>query len=163
MMMIRRRLVLRPVKSSAILAIAVLSGFTAGWWAHPTGSSAAPAASAYSAFVGKWIHHGGILTVDGSGHGFYTGRIYTTCDANHSTACDMLLGHYIYDGDFVSFYLSHHTGAAATGNVSNSALSWRVGAAATLTLKGNDLVQLVAPGLDLTFCGPQAPSGRCGA
>ena len=113
--------------------------------------------------MGTWFHHGGALTVTSSGHGFYSGRIYTNCDASHSTACDKFLGNYIYGGDFVRFYLSHQSGGVATGYIGNSALSWRVGTAARLTLEPSDLIRLVVPGLDVTFCGPRAPSGRCGA
>lgn len=152
-------------RSSAVLAL--LAGIAIGQVSGTTlrGFAAVPQSSPYSLFAGRWFVHGGVMTVQPSGHAVFRYRTYVNCTSTRLTACDKFVSSTIYPGGFAKFSLGRATGSQARGTVSNSAYSWQVGTAVTLVFHPKkDTVALKLAGTGTTtLCGPHAPPATCGA
>lgn len=116
-------------------------------------------------FTGRWDGHGHTLEVLGNGHGTAYLRVYALCGVEKVSPCDDLSRPPEGYGYHVSFALTAVRGKIAQGTIQQSNdPDYPVGPM-TLTLLSGDQVGLRAPPQSdyLTFCGPHAAYGACGA
>ena len=126
---------------------------------------AGPSTSRFVSFAGRWGGHGQALDVSASGHGTAYLRAYALCGVETVSPCDDLTRQpegYAYH---VRFGLTSIQENVAQGTIQQSNdPDYPVGPM-TLTLLPGDQVGLRAPPQSdyLTFCGPHAVYGACGA
>lgn len=138
----------RPSTSSPSLTASTAATGSTSETPAPVVSAAVP-----SALVGRWYQHDGLLVVKADGT--FTWSASAGVSAPTATV----------DGTV------HGIGpATASGKVTSSTQSQRIGRAITLTVdQSHDTITLTGPGASpsgapiLPFCGPSAPSGYCGA
>lgn len=116
-------------------------------------------------FVGSWYGHGRGLTIDASGHGVITYRIYRFCSADPTPPCDEYQGHEITGGGRIVFVLTtaYPAGSATVGQgtlISSTDPTVPTGPI-TARVQGYLLTGTFLP--TAPFCGSGAPRGTCGA
>jgi hypothetical protein len=158
----------RPVRTAILAAIlAVASADCASTPAGPSTASpkatAHPSASAsptFNAFVGEWSGHGSYLVIRRDGSFIMEMRTYRTCGQD-PPPCDTFSGNTITSGDVATGRLTQVSGEVATGTVTHTTDPADTPAGPiTMTLDpANDTIFA----RNVSFCGPGAPSGNCGA
>jgi hypothetical protein len=161
------------VRGSAALA-AILGAVSAGCAstaastpAQPPAQPAAPVASPspsaspmFTAFAGQWYGHDSYLLIRSNGDFTMGARTFRTCGQD-PPPCDTLSGNTITDGNVASGQLTSVSGEVATGTVTRTTDSADSPTGpVTMTL---DLADDTISVRNVSFCGPNAPSGTCGA
>jgi len=128
----------------------------------PAGPTA-PGTSAshgFAAFVGKWYGHGSGLVILPGGHFTISARTYTWCSQS-PPPCDTISGNTIVDGIHISGQLSSLSGDVATGQVTHTTdpADTPEGQIAMTFDPRSDIITVGS----LSYCGPYAPAGACGA
>jgi hypothetical protein len=108
----------------------------------------APSHVTFSAFVGSWYTHAGILDIEANGHAHLAIRRYGSCSNPPCYA--------IATEEIVFTRVASRT---AYGTIIQSS-EGNSGKAITATLGDNDTLELSDGGF---FCGPKSPIGWCGA
>lgn len=131
--------------------------------AGPATTAASPSPSAsptFTAFAGQWSGHDSYLVIRSNG-GFTMGaRTFRTCGQD-PPPCDTFSGNTIIDGDVATGQLTSVSGEVATGDVTHTIDSADSPTGPiTMTL---DLATDTISVRNVSFCGPNAPSGNCGA
>ncbi len=125
----------------------------------------------FSAFARGWRRHGMTLSIDVSGRGDASWRIYKWCSDDPTPPCDERAGDTIINGGRATLIFTSLKGSTAVGRV-NSSTDARVlpNGPVSITIQPYEMARLDPPGV--TLCGPhfeeQAPaeivrSSPCGA
>lgn len=125
----------------------------------------------FSAFAQRWKRHGMAVTIDSSGHGDASWRVYRWCSDDPVPPCDAQSGNQVINGGRATLIFARIEGSTAYGQVNNSSDSRALpDGPVSITLLPYDMARLDPPGIIL--CGAhfqdQAPaetvrSQPCGA
>ena len=157
----------RQVRAAlAAILVAVSTGCASAAVSPPAGpatpaASPSPSASpTFTAFVGQWYGHDSYLVIRSDG-GFTMGaRTFRNCGQG-PPPCDTFSGNTIIDGNVATGQLTSVSGEVATGEVTHTTDSADSPTGPiTMTL---DLATDTISAGNVSFCGPNAPSGNCGA
>jgi hypothetical protein len=128
--------------------------------ATPTASPSPSASPTFAAFAGQWYGHGSYLVIRLDG-GFTMGeRTYRTCGQD-PPPCDTFSGNTITDGDVAAGQLTSVSGEVATGEVTHTTDS-ADSPTGPITMTLDPATDTISAG-NVSFCGPSAPAGTCGA
>jgi hypothetical protein len=129
----------------------------------PSSQSARPSASAspvFTAFAGQWNGHGTYLVIHPNGSFTMGLRTYRVCGQD-PPPCDTFSGNTISDGDVATGQLTSVSGEVTNGQVTHTTDPADTPAGQiTMTL---DPATDTISARNVSFCGPSAPSGGCGA
>jgi hypothetical protein len=159
---------LRPVRSAAIAAIVAATIVGCGsTTAHTsTGSPTlmarptAPSSPAFTAFAGQWYGHGSYLVIRPDGGFAMTMRTYRFCGQD-PPPCDKFSGNTITAGDVATGKLTSVSGEVATGEVTHTT-DQAQSPTGRITMTLDPATDTISAG-NVSFCGPSAPNGNCGA
>ena len=159
---------LRPWRTAALTAILAAGGAGCSSAAsHATGGSPSPTAHpsasgspAFAAFAGKWIGHGSYLVVRSDGRFTISKRTYRFCSQN-PPPCDTVSGNTITNGDVATGQLTSLARKVATGEVTRTT-DPADSPAGRITMTLNPASDTISA-RSVSFCGPRAPVGKCGA
>lgn len=125
-----------------------------------TGHSSATTSPSFAAFAGHWSGHDSYLDVRSDG-GFTLGaRTFRVCGQD-PPPCDTWSGNTITDGDIATGRLTSLTGEIATGEVTRTT-DPADSPAGKITMTLDPATDTLSAS-NVSFCGPSAPSGTCGA
>lgn len=159
-----------PPRHRAIALAAILAGASVGCGsavasspAGPTTLTVSPSPSAsptFTVFVGYWYGHGSYLDIHSDGSFTLSARTYRTCGQD-PPPCDTFSGNTITAGDVATGKLTSVSGEVATGEVTHTTDSADTpDGRITMTL---DPTTDTISARNVSFCGPGAPAGNCGA
>jgi hypothetical protein len=158
----------RQVRATALAAIiaaasvgcgsAVVS--TSAGPTAPTVSRSRSASPTFTAFVGQWDGHGSYLDIHSNGSFTMSARTYRICGQD-PPPCDTFSGNTITDGDVATGQLTSVSGEVATGEVTHTTDS-ADSPAGPITMTLDPATDTISAH-NVSFCGPSAPAGNCGA
>jgi hypothetical protein len=154
----------RPVLAATLAAAS--AGCASAAISPPAGgttSAASPAASGsptFTAFVGQWYGHGSYLDIHSDGSFTVSARTYRTCGQD-PPPCDTFSGNTITDGDVATGQLASVSGEVATGQVTHTT-DPPDSPAGPITMTLDPATDTIST-RDVSYCGPSAPTGNCGA
>lgn len=110
---------------------------------------------ALTPFAKEWGRHGMSLSLDATGHGELTWRVYRWCQEDPTPPCDRLLGNVIDPGGGAAIAFLRIDGASAHGIVIGSTDPEVVSLGPIMiTLREHGTLEMQQGGEPLRFCGP---------
>ena len=119
--------------------------------------------SDFSKFAGTWFAHGALLIFYKDGQALFTERTYIWCASDVQPPCDSIdASGRIQPGYQEKIHFWRATGSIAYGTIVTSNIHSK-GLPVTARLQANDTLLYVANRSIVLLCGPNSPSGTCGA
>lgn len=122
--------------------------------------SAPPASPSFGAFAGAWSGHGGGLIIQPDGRFTISNRTYRWCSQD-PPPCDAISGSNIINGDVQAGRLTSISGEVATGQVTHTTDPVD-GPTGPITMTLDPAIDTISAA-NVSYCGPNAPAGNCGA
>ncbi|MCC7104544.1 MAG: hypothetical protein IT307_05325 [Chloroflexi bacterium] len=121
-------------------------------------SDPAHATPGLDALAREWGRHGFTISVEPTGHGEASWRVYRWCKDNPNPPCDDMVGNQIVNGGWAKVLFYYVEGQTAEGVVIGSAASDVLALGpATLTLQPYGMARLEQAGRQIDLCGPDYP------
>ena len=125
-----------------------------------SGSLSASASPSFGAFAGAWSGHGGGLIIQPDGRFTISNRTYRWCSQD-PPPCDAISGSNIINGDVQTGRLTSISREVATGQVTHTTDPVD-GPTGPITMTLDPAIDTISAA-NVSYCGPNAPAGNCGA
>jgi hypothetical protein len=125
-----------------------------------SGSPSAPPSQSFGTFAGAWSGHGGGLIIQPDGRFTISNRTYRWCSQD-PPPCDAISGSNIINGDVQTGRLTSISGEVATGQVTHTTDPVD-GPTGPITMTLDPATDTISAA-NVSYCGPNAPAGNCGA